>query len=188
MELCSKVSTERNQITALNKVLFSRYTLLYLTIFTYFYLYFKQSKDIHISQMGKLQQVCIPVGCIPPTCCPYLPACTAPGGCLLWGCLLLGGVCSVGVYFPGGVCFMGMSASRGCLLLGWGVCIPVFCGQNFWHTFLKILPCPNFVVGGNNWLSHLLTKHYIYFHWSCTQTFVIVFLDSRYSYHFLVKL
>ena len=25
-------------------------------------------------------QVCIPVGCIPPTCCPYLPACTAGGG------------------------------------------------------------------------------------------------------------
>ena len=21
------------------------------------------------------------VGCVPPACCPYLPACTAPGGC-----------------------------------------------------------------------------------------------------------
>ena len=25
------------------------------------------------------QQVCIPVGCVPPACCPYLPACTAAG-------------------------------------------------------------------------------------------------------------
>ena len=27
---------------------------------------------------------------------------------------------------------------------------PPTCEQNSWHTFLKILPCPNFVVGGNN--------------------------------------
>ena len=34
------------------------------------------------------KQECIPVGCVPPACCPYLPACTArrgvylvPGGC-----------------------------------------------------------------------------------------------------------
>ena len=85
--ILGKITSEKQYGT------FSRYTLLYLTIFTYFYLYFKQSKDIHISQMGKLQQVCIPVGCILPACCPYLPACTAPGGCLLWGCLLLG-VCA----------------------------------------------------------------------------------------------
>ena len=30
--------------------------------------------------IGSSQQECIPVGCIPPACCPYLPACTAPGG------------------------------------------------------------------------------------------------------------
>ena len=24
------------------------------------------------------------------------------------------------------------------------------CGQNSWHALLKILPCPNFVAGGNN--------------------------------------
>ena len=24
------------------------------------------------------------------------------------------------------------------------------CEQNSWHTLLKILPCPNFVAGGNN--------------------------------------
>ena len=64
-------------------------------------------KDLHISE-----QDCIPVGCVPSTCCPYLPACTAlgvpgPGGCLpapgegawFWGCawsheVLLRGVCS----------------------------------------------------------------------------------------------
>ena len=38
------------------------------------------------------KQVCIPVGCVTPACCPYLPACTAP-----WGCLLPGDVCSQGV-------------------------------------------------------------------------------------------
>ena len=27
----------------------------------------------------KTSQVCIPLGCVPPACCPYLPACTAPG-------------------------------------------------------------------------------------------------------------
>ena len=27
------------------------------------------------------EQECIPVGCVPPACCPYLPACTGPGGC-----------------------------------------------------------------------------------------------------------
>ena len=27
------------------------------------------------------KQECIPVGCIPATCCPYLQACTARGGC-----------------------------------------------------------------------------------------------------------
>ena len=27
-----------------------------------------------------VKQECIPVGCVPPAFCPYLPACTAPGG------------------------------------------------------------------------------------------------------------
>ena len=27
---------------------------------------------------------------------------------------------------------------------------PLPCGQNYWHTLLKILPCPNFVAGGKN--------------------------------------
>ena len=27
-----------------------------------------------------MKQECIPVGCVPPACCPYLPTCTAQGG------------------------------------------------------------------------------------------------------------
>ena len=115
------------------------------------------------------KQDCIPVGCIPPACWPYLPACTAQGGawsqgvsalggCLLQGeCLLWGGVCSRGVPAPGWGLPLG-----GCLLLGGGVCAQVVpgpggvgwggipactevdppCEQNSWHTLLKILPCP----------------------------------------------
>ena len=51
-------------------------------------------------------QECIPVGCVPPVCCPYLPACTAgggvylpgPGGYLIWGRVP---AWSWGVYLPG---------------------------------------------------------------------------------------
>ena len=63
------------------------------------------------------KQVCIPVGCVPSACCPYLPACTAQGEgvsapgdgdicsrgagdvCALGGCLLGGCLCSGGVYY-----------------------------------------------------------------------------------------
>ena len=50
------------------------------------------------------KQVCIPIGCVPPAGCPYLPAYTAPGGVYSRGCLLRGkgGVCS-----QGGVCSRG---------------------------------------------------------------------------------
>ena len=103
---------------------------------------------------------CILVGCVPPACCPYLPACTVPGG---GGYLPLvrGGVCSQGGYLRlwsggGGVCSQGGGT---CLWAGW--CIPACngadppppCEQNSWHTFLKILPCPNFVAGGNKYLN-----------------------------------
>ena len=54
-----------------------------------------------------VNQVCIPVGCVPPACCPYLSACTAPGG---------GGVCSWG-----DVCYQGVSALGG---VGWGCLLP----------------------------------------------------------------
>ena len=63
-------------------------------------------------------QECIPVGCVPPTCCPYLPACTAPGG--------VPG--SRGVSVPGevpGVRGGGLSAPRGAgprgVLRQWGL-------------------------------------------------------------------
>ena len=60
------------------------------------------------------KQVCIPVGCVPPVCCPYLPACTAQGKVSAPGGLSsLGSVCSWGVSTPGG-----------CLLPVGGVCIP----------------------------------------------------------------
>ena len=62
------------------------------------------------------QQECIPVGCIPPTCCLYLPACTAPRGC----------TCPGGVYPPRGVYLpMGLPA-RGVLAQG-GVPAPGGC-------------------------------------------------------------
>ena len=53
-----------------------------------------------------IRQVCIPVGCVPLACWPYLPACTAQGGsapggvCSGGGGLLPGGVCSRGVCYP----------------------------------------------------------------------------------------
>ena len=52
-----------------------------------------------------IKQDCIPVGCVVPACCLYLPACT-----------VLGGVCS-----GEGVCSRGVPGPGGCLLLGWGV-------------------------------------------------------------------
>ena len=36
------------------------------------------------------------------------------------------------------------------------------CGQNSWPTLLEILPCPNFVAGGNNcqWYTNIMTLWY----------------------------
>ena len=59
------------------------------------------------------KQECIPVGCLPPACCPYLPACTAPeGGTCPRGYLQ-------GLYLPGGV-----PAQGGCTILG--RCVPAW--------------------------------------------------------------
>ena len=118
-----------------------------------------------------LKQDCIPVRCIPPARWPYLPVCSplrgGGGGCLpdLGGvCLVLGegGACLV----RGGACLV----QGGCLV--WGRCL-VWGGAWFggclvrgvWYpsmhwgrhpppwtesqTPVKILPCPNFVLGGN---------------------------------------
>ena len=75
-------------------------------------------------QNSIVKQECIPVGCILPACCPYLPACTAPrgvylpGGCTCWGC-----TCP-GVYLPMG----GVPVWDGCTCPGsvpvWGVYLP----------------------------------------------------------------
>ena len=48
---------------------------------------------------------CVPVGCIPPACWPYLLACTAQGGLLARGvCLARGGLpCQGGSALPGGL-------------------------------------------------------------------------------------
>ena len=99
-------------------------------------------KNIRCSFIEK-KQVCIPVGCVPPACCPYLPACAAQRGCVCYlggfrypgGCLLLGSVCYLGMSATwgvsatrGGVCYQwGVSATGGCLLprgclLPGGVC------------------------------------------------------------------
>ena len=50
------------------------------------------------------KQECIPVGCVPPACCPYLLACTAwEGGVPAWGCTW-----SKGMYLPGGCTCLGI--------------------------------------------------------------------------------
>ena len=92
-------------------------------------------------------QECIPVGCISPARCPYLPACnalgasapggSAPGECLLWG-----------------VCSWEVCSQRG-LLLGWKGDVYVVQQIPLWtelltHISENILSCPNFVAGSNN--------------------------------------
>ena len=61
-----------------------------------------------------LSQDCIPVGCVPLACCPYLPACTAPGGGSARG-----GVHASG---PGGACLW---SRGGACLWSRGGCLPL---------------------------------------------------------------
>ena len=119
-----------------------------------------------------IPQECIPVGCVPPLV-DRIPACTDGG------CSCLGGVPARGCTFQGGYMPMGVpcylshhafdvtcmlpphqlkptnSAAAYILLVGHVTCkecwdtTPLPCEQNSWHTLLKILPCPNFVAGGN---------------------------------------
>ena len=88
------------------------------------------------------KQECIPVGCVPAARRPYAGVCL-PGGCLLPGGLLWGGVLpGRGVSAPGGcVCSRGVYPS-----MHWGRPPPVDR-----HTFVKILPWPNFVATGNKY-------------------------------------
>ena len=88
---------------------------------------------------NKTEQDCIPVGCIPPACWPYLPACSAPGGVpdpggvyLLGGLSAPGGVPGLGGLLPGGVCWgvylvwgvsaQGCTCSGGCTWSGGCTC------------------------------------------------------------------
>ena len=78
-----------------------------------------------------LQQECIPVGCVPPACCSYLPACTAsrwgvyppgtcPGGVPAWGVVpAQGGVTAQG---GGCTCPEGCTCPRGCTCPGGCTC------------------------------------------------------------------
>ena len=102
------------------------------------------------------KQECIPVGCVPPACCPYLPACTAPGGTCLGVVYLLSGGCTfLGAYLPSG----GVPAQWGCtcpvgvylpgVYLPGGMYLPILCTcpgtfplWTEWQTGAKILPCP----------------------------------------------
>ena len=67
---------------------------------------YKQLKYLKCNRHKKIiKQECIPVRCVPPACCPYLPVCTARGGgvsgprkCTCWG-----GICTWGCTCPGSV-------------------------------------------------------------------------------------
>ena len=92
--------------------------------------------DVEIFQMqAEKKQECIPVGCVPPASCPYLPACTAPGGVPARGVYLVPGGCTC----PGGVPGPGVCTwSRGVYLLA---------GDNKENK--TALRFPSFVGGGD---------------------------------------
>ena len=76
---------------------------------------------LYALQKSYTKQDFIPVGCVPPACCPYLPACTA-----------LRGVPASGprgdVYSQGGVSAQGVSAQGGTCLWFRGGCLPLVLG------------------------------------------------------------
>ena len=111
------------------------------------------------------KQDCIPVGCVPPACWPYLPACSAPGVYLVPGGVCSGRVCTWGVCFRGDVCTwsQGGVCSKGGVCSWWGgVCFRGGCTcpgtPPLWTKFLThayeniTLPQSSFV-GGNNRLA-----------------------------------
>ena len=88
-----------------------------------------------------MHQECILVGCVPPACCPYLLACTAPGGGGLylqgdvpaWGeCDYHWGVPARGDTCPGRCTCQGVPA-RGRYLLGG---VPAQGGCTCWRVYL----------------------------------------------------
>ena len=116
-------------------------------------------------------------GCVPAARWPYAAVCF-PGGGRIWsrgGGVSARGGCSAwrgpGGAWSGGGCLLPGVWYRGCLIRGGclvrgvcsqgGVCIPACteadtlpppCGQNSWHTLVKILPWPNFVAAGKYYL------------------------------------
>ena len=93
---------------------------------------FTDWQNITSKFMGK--QDCIPVGCVPPACCLYLPACTALGGLL----------CGGWVVYPS---------------MQWGRPLPLWTES---QTRVKTSPSPNFVAGGKKQrqpLRRLFTSH-----------------------------
>ena len=89
----------------------------------------------------ELEQVCIPVGCVPSAAVAVVGvSARGGGGC----CLHTGGVC------PGG-CLPACTGQGWCLpqcRLGYTLPLPI--GQNSWHTLVKTLPFHNYVVDGKN--------------------------------------
>ena len=123
-----------------------------------------------VSTWKLFQQDCIPVGCIPPACWPYLPACTAQG----WV----------------GVCFWGMSARGGCLL-PWGIPACTEADPPVNRILENItLPQTSFA-DGNNVLKKVdvmfpLEKSYIPFlKWR--HFFTTIFLSNLPLYHYRMK-
>ena len=114
------------------------------------------------------EQDCIPVGCVSllvahtsdHALLPEGGAClwSREGGLLQGACLWSWGVCSwedACLWSRGGLLLRGSAFVRGVPASGQEVCIPACNGadppeENSWHTLLKILPCPNFIVGGKN--------------------------------------
>ena len=78
------------------------------------YLEIKFSSLVNTKTKNNNKQECISVGCVPPACYPYLPACTDLGGLPAWGVYLPGGFTCPGVYLPGVY-----------LPWGWGICLGV---------------------------------------------------------------
>ena len=72
------------------------------------YLEIKFSSLVNTKTKNNNKQECIPVGCVPPACYPYLPVCTD-----------LEGLPAGGIYLPRGV------PARVYLPWGWGICLGV---------------------------------------------------------------
>ena len=132
MELCSKVSTERNQITALNSVIFEIHPFVFDHFYIFLFVFQAKQRYTHIPN-GEITTSMHSSRMHTTRLLPISPSMHCSWGVSAMGVSASGGgVCSVGVYFPGGVCFMGMSASRGVSASGMGCAYPSI----LWTEFL----------------------------------------------------